>query len=701
MGTFYMDLANGNDANDGSSWANAWKTFRNGATAARIAPGDTVRIAKTPDPVSLGVNATFTVRNRTAVLASALTANIDLCENVWASDGGSDVVCSTQGNLVQGSYSAQMQVKAAFGTGIAAHREISEIDLSSYQNVSFYIYSNVAVAANSLRLDLCSDTAGATPVESITVTRALIAGKKTPILYKKGSALASSVKSVALTVLTDLGGADANIRLDNIIAANSLHHCAMIGKSGGPYLPVRAIDGTNVYMGTSGYYNYDLGAEWPLATDTVAAYAREVVLVFASTSSDHDNQIQDSGDSRFNKIAFAAGYDTGTTTQNGHTWMAPMFFDVDAGFQPLALDLNGKDCLEIQRLCFSGFQYGWYTTSRVTNLAINACSMSKVASPYYGNTYDQAHGMHFKGAIDHYSCGASTWPLNQVNGYGGGFTTQDKDSVITFYSAGNQDILGIYGGSHFFAGKLAIKSSNYYEQGLILGQVCEGSYFNEIEMVNVYNCFRLAAGTGNLSIEKLTVTGGTNLFQQWGYLTGRVRIGRYTQASGTPTEWAPVGSGSNLQSYQDMICFDHYKADNRWKAIGRFGSISDHITGGQDSAWAYGETGLSMLLNPNNQNSPLIYQFTAPVAASTAVKLHMQVRKTSSGANCRLFVNIAGAGCTVVQEEEVTLTDSWAEYQSTTFTPTRNGFVTVTLWAFDGSTTGDIGLDDIHIAAAA
>ena len=54
MSTFYIDLDNGSDAADGTTWANAWKTVTGGATAARIAPGDIIRISKTPDPVSIG-----------------------------------------------------------------------------------------------------------------------------------------------------------------------------------------------------------------------------------------------------------------------------------------------------------------------------------------------------------------------------------------------------------------------------------------------------------------------------------------------------------------------------------------------------------------------------------------------------------------------------------------------------------------------
>lgn len=54
MATYYLDQVNGNNANSGADWANAWRTVTSGATAARIAPGDVVRIAKSPDPVSIG-----------------------------------------------------------------------------------------------------------------------------------------------------------------------------------------------------------------------------------------------------------------------------------------------------------------------------------------------------------------------------------------------------------------------------------------------------------------------------------------------------------------------------------------------------------------------------------------------------------------------------------------------------------------------
>jgi hypothetical protein len=46
---FYLDYEGGNDANDGTTFANRWKTLTSGVTATRIAPGDTIRIMASPE----------------------------------------------------------------------------------------------------------------------------------------------------------------------------------------------------------------------------------------------------------------------------------------------------------------------------------------------------------------------------------------------------------------------------------------------------------------------------------------------------------------------------------------------------------------------------------------------------------------------------------------------------------------------------
>lgn len=54
MPTYFIDFEGGNDANTGLSFAQRWRTITNGATAARIAPGDDIRIMASPDPTSIG-----------------------------------------------------------------------------------------------------------------------------------------------------------------------------------------------------------------------------------------------------------------------------------------------------------------------------------------------------------------------------------------------------------------------------------------------------------------------------------------------------------------------------------------------------------------------------------------------------------------------------------------------------------------------
>lgn len=52
MATYYVDYENGNDSNDGLSFANRKKTITSATTAASA--GDEVRVAKSPDPTSIG-----------------------------------------------------------------------------------------------------------------------------------------------------------------------------------------------------------------------------------------------------------------------------------------------------------------------------------------------------------------------------------------------------------------------------------------------------------------------------------------------------------------------------------------------------------------------------------------------------------------------------------------------------------------------
>lgn len=231
MTTFYLDLEGGSDAADGTSFANRWLTFASGATAARIAAGDTIRVMASPEPTLVG-NAAWTDGSKTVTLAGAVTANIDLCDAAWTASANVTATASTTRR--EGTNSASLVIASGFTTGLVAYFATGTLDLSAYQQVSFWIRNSAALAASTLSLKLCSDAAGATPVDTIAIPAIASGDLWTAITVDTGGALGSSIQSVAL--YADLDPGSTTIRLDNIIAckasssADSLTLNSLIGK---------------------------------------------------------------------------------------------------------------------------------------------------------------------------------------------------------------------------------------------------------------------------------------------------------------------------------------------------------------------------------------------------------------------------------------------------------------------------------------
>jgi hypothetical protein len=138
MAIFYVDPIGGSDAGAGNSFATRWQSLTSGATEARIAPGDEIRIIASPDQTSLGQNATWTDGSPTVTLTSAVTANISLANNAWVPSTNA----SSTTNVVTkiGATSTQVAVTSSFTTGKAAYFDLGgTFDFSAYQQVSFWI----------------------------------------------------------------------------------------------------------------------------------------------------------------------------------------------------------------------------------------------------------------------------------------------------------------------------------------------------------------------------------------------------------------------------------------------------------------------------------------------------------------------------------------------------------------------------------
>lgn len=235
MTTYFLDFENGNDANDGTTFANRWKTFASGATAVRTAPGDTIRIMASPNETSLGVTGIWTQDSKTITLGSALTANVSDCGITWTASANVTANIDNA-NFKEGTRSANIVIAGAFTTGLAAYTATGTVDFSAYKQVSFWVQANVAVAASTLSLRLCSDAAGVTTVNTIAIPALPNTfGQWVNVTVDTGSALGASIGSVAL--YCDLDPGAVTILLDNILAckdatsADSLTLTSLIGKA--------------------------------------------------------------------------------------------------------------------------------------------------------------------------------------------------------------------------------------------------------------------------------------------------------------------------------------------------------------------------------------------------------------------------------------------------------------------------------------
>ena len=226
MATYYLDDVGGNDSNAGTTFATRWKTFNSGATSARIAAGDTIRVMASPDPTFVGTatftQSTYASPTATVTLAAAVTATISNCDSVWTPATNVTATADTSvANIKQGTACASLVTAAGFTTGKIAYFATGTLDLSGYQQVSFWFYSNVNVPnASTLSLRLCSDTAGATTVHTIAIpVQAAGGGYWYPVTVDLGANMSSSIQSVAL--YADATWASSTVRLDNIIACKA------------------------------------------------------------------------------------------------------------------------------------------------------------------------------------------------------------------------------------------------------------------------------------------------------------------------------------------------------------------------------------------------------------------------------------------------------------------------------------------------
>jgi len=159
----------------------------------------------------------------------------------------------------------------------------------------------------------------------------------------------------------------------------------------------------------------------------------------------------------------------------------------------------------------------------------------------------------------------------------------------------------------------------------------------------------------------------------------------------------------------------HGNVAGRHKSFITNGEIKDQITGGYTAAYAKGGSGTCVCLDPKSTTAgqTLNWEYYIPVTAATAFNHKFYITKTAAGFNGTVSVTIYDSDddyTTLLDAAAITIGDiptndgtgdDWTyQWASGSLTPTDTGFCRVVVSVLDGSTTGDILIDDVSTVAA-
>lgn len=681
----------------GSSWTDAWLTLNNGATASRIAAGDTIRVAKTGAPTSIG-NATWTLNSNTVTLASAKTITVDNCETAWTSANSANVTRQTGSK--EGTYYARVVSPASttVSTKYAYYTLPSTLDLSAYQDLNLWFIANTSSYNTNTRwsIKLCSDTTGDTVVDSFEIPAIPLTGQWTPMVITKtgGGNLGNSIKSIAIYTGTVTPGNSQNVQFDNIFVSktNDLNLQSLISKNsaetGGTetWHGIQSIDGTTIKLandnGTTnqsaqlrGYYG---------TTETVTTYMR-TTFKFAQQSSITSAQTIQKGGSAGNQITFTGGWNTTNDTQDGDTW-------IDG--------VNGYGCgilaqfsyLTFERINVCRFYYGYnqqsdttqYTTRNFSGIAI--CCNSGYYSMDNQATINILSNNNYNGYTVSNASAFNTINIISKNDYTGGLTNQNSSQFINnleiyngFYNSLNLSNAG----GEIYINNLTIK----YPGAAVL---ISNATINNLIIEN--NSSSISMSFVNTTVNKLTASNNTYLGAG---LNFRVKQLNSSNLIGTSTQSGifPRAQPSVFLGNVNNVATDH-------RAYWSYGNVLSQTT------TRHTASGVAWQLNITNTGQNSNYPVYYPIArvacnANTAVTVKAWVKKshaTDIAAQIAIKAyEIAGVNAEVSTTKA---SDTNWEELTITFTPTVAGVAEINLkaWWVANAASQSVYVDDITVS---
>lgn len=466
------------------------------------------------------------VTSKVVQLATAQTKTITRCESNWTAIAGGDatptlVAVSTDakegGNSVRITLDASVQVSK----GQAYFALSGATDFSSYQNISFWLKNSAAINnATTWKVVLCSDAAGATPVDTFYIPAITTTGRWIPLNIAKsgGGNLGNSIQSIAVYSDTTAPANNSNILIDNFVACTTdgLNMQSLIssnsaeqgGTEGWHGIQSISENGTLIALDNEVNCKANAGNGYSGTTQTVTTYKRETIKTALVSAGSAAQTVQDDGSIAGGNIQFQGGYNTSNSVQDGET-----FFDGLNGLGQ-GIQFSGRQYITINYLNTYRYDRGIVVGSRctITNIS-NSCNnttdgvtfgLSGTGNSTYNTvtTISNANnngnvGIRFGSTVTAESCYNTIKTINNSNNnsYGFVFGIGIKDVIWNIVKCNNNTNYGI----SFFdtndtkiyafsskANTLAAIQSNYLTYNCIKNAVINESTPVSISLGDIY-----------------------------------------------------------------------------------------------------------------------------------------------------------------------------------------------------------------------
>ena len=677
-------------------------------------------------------------RNTTWTASTNVTTSRQYAYSEW--EGSSKYI------LAPGS--DEIAIAAGFGTGKAAYFATGTLDLSGYQQISFYVQLSSGSFTDNLSLRLCTDVAGDTTPTDHTAVIKLTQIQKTnrwvPLTVDLGGNFDDEIKSIALYVDSDQGA--QTIRLHNIIAckasssADSLTLNSVIGldtTDDPQWYGIFYIDGKNILLAhatdgknVTSYYTRFCD-RWSATNASASLKKRQPINhhTFTSSSSTNLDSVSSGGDSN-NFLTISGGWDPSgdMATQNGET-----FIDC-IGPNGRGLFLANSH-VAINNLSYIRGRNAYYCQSGTRISFDNLNGICQVHRPAYFsschfvklnlNCTGSYDGVYFASCTSHsssnindlnlhvYGCGSTASSVAYSNSNGPSFNLINVEN----------DIRGIdcYGSSAITINTLKGGNTSRHD-GESVNAINVRFQSNNITIgtLNVgdnYYAFR-NSGCKNFVINNFleTTIGTANMYNHYSSMGAQTKEGGTTTINDGSSPFQISANAATVKTNSlELTGATEYSISNGGSVLsndhdnvsGAVKNIYDSATIVPESTIRKTASGVSWKASITNSSkytsgSPLAFDIAKVVcAASALVTVKIWVYRSSTNIFGGLFVpsnytlgltsnnSIYGTGSATTWEEK-----------TLTFTPSSAGAVTIQAAFYATDSSSSVYIDDISITQA-